>query len=508
MFMRSGLKLTFMLSTVLLKSFTVDLEGQNPGYWNNQMTDESFLLGGAVVGGGAGVGAVYYNPALISENKKSNFAVNLNLLSIDIYRIENALGNGIHLENTQLLTEPRFFSFLARSKKYQGLSFQFVGMGKEFYNVKYSDSQDKQMDILTQLPGNERYFANYKQRHQFEEYWIGGGASYKMNSGFSAGVAMFGLLKSLNYNYLFDIEANPLSDTIYVGEDAIPFYTASTGFYEFVRFDNYRLRWKIGFAWTFERINIGLTITTPSVHISSGVKRVTRQNSQRLISNPDGSGFLPEYYVADEQVKNDLEATYKDPLSIAIGIVYRTPSEKNHIYATAEHFFGIEPYKFITATENPDIAIPAIYQDLTPKDWLSYVTGADPVTNLAIGYKRQFKDNLILLTGFKTDFSYLKDFSFGSLEEYNRLLSFDVDIIHLSAGLLAQIRGNSIFAGIQYSLGTEKEMKQLVNLADPVEYNESEGAALQGDRLNNMSFSYNGLSLLIGLTLRFGFDNQ
>ena len=506
--MHTGIKLTLMFCIVLLKSFSDDLEGQNPGYWNNQMTDESFLLGGAVVGGGAGVGSIYYNPALISENKKSNIAVNLSLLSTDFYSIENALGNGIHLENTQLLVEPRFFSFLAKSKKYQGLSFQFVAMGKEFYNVKYSDSQDKQMDILKQLPGDERYFTNYKHRHQFEEYWIGGGASLKMNSGFSAGVAMFGILKSLNYNHLFDIEANPLSDTVYVGEDAIPFYTASTGFYEFIRFDNYRLRWKIGFAWTFDRINIGLTITTPSVHVYSGLKRVSRMNNQRLISNPDGSGFLPEYYVADEQLDNDLDATYKDPFSIALGIVYSTASEKNHIYATAEHFFGIDPYKFITATENPDSAIPTIYQDLTPKDWLSYTTGADPVTNLAVGYKRQFKDNLILLTGFKTDFSYLKDYSYGSLEEYNRLLSFDVDIFHLSAGLLAQIRGNSIFAGIQYSYGTDKEMKQLVNLSEPVEYNESEGAALQGDRLNNMSFKYNGLSVLLGLTLRFGLNDQ
>jgi hypothetical protein len=240
----------------------------------------------------------------------------------------------------------------------------------------------------------------------------------------------------------------------------------------------------------------------------SGVKRVTRKSSQRLISNPDGSGFLPDYYVADEQLKNDLEVTYKDPLAIAIGIVYSTPSEKSHIYGTAEHFFGIEPYKFISARENPNITIPAIYQDLTPKDWLSYVTGADPVTNIAVGYKRQFTEQLILLTGFKTDFSYLKDYNYGSLKEYHRLLTFDVDVIHLSTGLLAQIRGNSIFAGIQYSRGTDKEMKQLVNLSDPVEYNESEEAALQGDRLNNMSFSYNGLSLLLGLTLRFGLNDQ
>lgn len=70
-----------------------------------------------------------------------------------------------------------------------------------------------------------------------------------------------------------------------------------------------------------------------------------------------------------------------------------------------------------------------------------------------------------------------------------------------STGFLAQIRSNSIFAGIQYLSGTDKEMKQLLNLSEPVEYNESEGAALQGDRLNNMSFKYKGLRVFLGLTL-------
>ena len=47
-------------------------------------------------------------------------------------------------------------------------------------------------------------------------------------------------------------------------------------------------------------------------------------------------------------------------------------------------------------------------------------------------------------------------------------------------------------------------MKQLINLTDPVEYNESEGAALQGDRMNTMEYNYKGLSLFLGLTYNFG----
>jgi hypothetical protein len=495
---------TLLFFIILIPLSIKELKAQHSWYWNTQMNEESFMLAGAVVGGGAGVGSIYYNPALISDNNKSNLSLNVSLFSLDAYRIENALGDNINLESSRILVDPRFFSYIQKSKKHPGLSFQFIIMGKENFIVSFTDSQDKQIDILKQLPGNERYFTNFKYRNQFSEYWIGGGASLKMKSGFSVGIAMFGLIKSLHYTYLTEMNANPLSDTVYDGGNAIPFYTASTGSYEYVKFNDYRLIWKIGLAYSFDRINIGVNITTPSVHAFSGVMGVSKGFEQSHISNPDGSGFFPDYFVADEQTNNDLMVNHRDPLSIALGIEYSTLSGKQHFYATTEHFFGMDPYKVITATVNQNIAIPSVYQEITPKDWLSIVSGARPVTNLALGYKWQFSDRLMLLTGIKTDYSYKIDYNFRELEDYNRLASFDLNVFHFSGGVLSEIRGHNFYAGIQYSNGRKPDMNNLINLTDPVEYNESEGGALQGDRSNNAKYVYNGLSLFLGITLNFG----
>ena len=51
-------------------------------------------------------------------------------------------------------------------------------------------------------------------------------------------------------------------------------------------------------------------------------------------------------------------------------------------------------------------------------------------------------------------------------------------------------------------------MTQVINLSDPVEYNQTEGAALQGDRMDNMKYRYHGLSLFLGVTFNFGNDSS
>ena len=141
---------------ILTPFFLTELKAQNAGYWTTQMNEESYLLAGAVVGGGAGVGSIYYNPALISDNNMSNLSLNVSLFSLDMYRIENALGDDMNLESSRIVIEPRFFSYIHKSEKHKGISFQLIIMSTENLRVSFTDSQDKQIDILKQLPGNER----------------------------------------------------------------------------------------------------------------------------------------------------------------------------------------------------------------------------------------------------------------------------------------------------------------------------------------------------------------
>ena len=493
-----------LFSIFLMAFFLMEVNSQSTRYWSTNLNEESSLLAGAVVGGGAGVGAIYYNPALISANTRSNLSINANLFTIEFNRIENALGDNIDLKNTRFLAEPRFFSYILKSPNIKGLSYEFIAMGKENFLVNLSSSTDTQLDILTHLPGEERYYASYKFRNQYNSYWLGAGTSYKFENDLSIGISMFGMVKSLYYSNNLTINAQPLSDSIEIGGIPIPFYVASTSSNSYLKFENYRLLWKIGLAYKKDQINIGLNITTPSVNVFSSGKVDSGQEQTSNIMHPDEARFMPDYFIADEQVKDDISVNYKDPFSIAMGIEYTFPSNKQFVYFTAEYFSKIRPYKFVTAKENSNSTIPSVYEDLMPKDWLSYVSGAKPILNIALGYKWELNQDLLLLTGFKTDFSYMNNFDFEDYEEYNNLAVFDHNVYHFSGGLLYKFLGHRFFTGIQYSTGSNNGMEQLVNLSDPVEWNEIEQAALQGVRNNNMNYSYNGLSLFLGVTFNFG----
>jgi len=169
-----------------------------------------------------------------------------------------------------------------------------------------------------------------------------------------------------------------------------------------------------------------------------------------------------------------------------------------------EYFCKIESYKMVEATVNPFITTVQLFQKLEPKDWLSVPNGANPILNIALGYRWEVQDNILILTGFRTDFNYLKDYQYGDLSEYNTSPDRNFDVYHLTGGGQVTIFGHNIMAGIQYSFGNAKNQTQLYNLSDPVEWNAIEQAPLQGTRDDSMSSAFHGVSLFFGATFNFG----
>ena len=54
----------------------------------------------------------------------------------------------------------------------------------------------------------------------------------------------------------------------------------------------------------------------------------------------------------------------------------------------------------------------------------------------------------------------------------------------------------------------QNNVKQFVNLSDPVEFNPESKTALQGERLNTMQTELNSISIYFGATFNFGTDKD
>ena len=75
---------------------------------------------------------------------------------------------------------------------------------------------------------------------------------------------------------------------------------------------------------------------------------------------------------------------------------------------------------------------------------------------------------------------------------------------HITGGLSVRIFGQDLITGLQYTYGREPNQKQFANLSDPVEYNTTINAPLQGTPQNTMTTLFNAISIYFGATFNFG----
>ena len=158
----------------------------------------------------------------------------------------------------------------------------------------------------------------------------------------------------------------------------------------------------------------------------------------------------------------------------------------------------------IVAEESPDIGTGVESYEIPLSDWLSYVSGARPVFNMALGYSGTLKKDLLLMGGFRTDFNYQKDLDYDEFAGYNKVETINVNLYHFTCGLSWNILGQQIITGIEYTVGRNKDQQQIANLSDPLEYNTIENLPLQGIKTNDMTSLFNSISLYLGASFNFG----
>jgi hypothetical protein len=225
---------------------------------------------------------------------------------------------------------------------------------------------------------------------------------------------------------------------------------------------------------------------------------------QSGITDPDSGDPLPDYFIGDFKGKKEMQVNHKSPFSVAAGFTLHSPGKSRILYTTAEYFGGMDAFKVVEAEESNNISTSTVLGVVDLNEWLTLLSGANPVINAAIGYQWTINEELLLMAGFRTDFNYFKDFDMGTVVAKKYIKGIGVDNYHFTGGLSYNILGQDIITGIQYTLGLEKNQEQFINLSDPVEYNHVEEAPLQGTRQNNMHTLINALSLYLGATFNFG----
>lgn len=475
---------------------------QSSNYWARNFNEESSLLSGAVVGGDAGPAAIFYNPAGISQIAESKLSINASLFSMEYFKASNTWGEDKNMKDVRFVVVPKFVSYMLKPKNNPNWDFEFAILNNENFKLEDNGSVNDEIDILSNSPGEERYNVVYEYNNKYRDDWLGAGTSYQVSPDLMIGASMFVSARSVRYSYVLDIEAVPKFS---VGNpESYLSFTARSSNFEHIKFNNYRLLWKLGMLYAQDNLSFGLNITTPSINVYADGKSITRKKSQSNISNPETQEAIPNYLISDYAEKKAVKVNYKSPLSIAGGITWRNAQNTKTVYLTMEYFTGQEPSRLISSSSSNDFISGNPELDEMRSDWLTYVWGAKQVFNTAVGYRWIINENLKLLTGFRTDFNYRKNYDYYPYLERKTFKGFTLNRYHLTGGVTARVLGQDLMAGLQYTLGKQDNQKQFANLTDPVEYNPQTLTALQGIRNNSMSSVLTSISLYFGATFNFG----
>jgi hypothetical protein len=481
--------------TLIFHLFLNDpLIAQGGRYWDQNLNSEAALLSGVVVGGEGGIAAIYYNPATISQMTRNNLSLSANLFSLYFIKGEDALGKGLPADRVQLNIYPRIITLTLNPKKRPDLTIELAYFTKTNDYLVVNKGIALTSDIIASNPGDEYYAAEYYIRSKFQDYNGGAGFGYRVSDKLSLGFSGLISYKDDQYYNLITADAFTLPAAGNNNQ-----YLADSRYHLKYNMFDVRLVTKLGLHYKQNAWSFGANVNLPSLKIFGNgtvVKQVEYSNIHTEPGNPDES----DLFYAGRQKK--CPAHFKDPLSIAAGANFYSPSGRSILLFTAEYFFGLDTFKYIEASDDPG-EDGYNFSPVSPSEWLSFASRQKPVYNMGVAFKQIVNSELTLSGGFRTDFKYMEHPDKPGFMEVNKRSQYAMNVYHFNSGMGYNFRRGSITLGMQFSYGQENNQNQIINFTEPVEYISDKIMALTGPVNNVVMVRYFDVSVYFGFMFNF-----
>ncbi len=374
--------LTAPLSAALvLAALSGEAAAQDAHYWSLQYGNRARLLGGAVIGSVLDISAVYYNPGALSLLSEQGLLLAGNVFQYSVLKWNDALGENRDLSSTKFEGVPSLFA--------GELRFGFLGDSRVAYSFLTRQRFDTRLtatgvisDPFPDVPNLGTLAANVRIEQNMSEYWAGLTWARTLGARLGLGATMFVAIRNQRTSFATTAEV--------VGTDTDEAGVALSA--RAFDYQHWRLLWKIGLAAEFERLELGLTVTTPSLALwgsgSSGFNRAV------IVQNIDTAD--PTLPLVEVDFQDGVSADYQSALSVGAGAAYQLGASK--LYASAEWFDKVDEFEVLDTQ-------PFVGQ--TTGDSVSFDVTAelDDVLNFGAGVEHQFNQKTGGYASFRTDFS-------------------------------------------------------------------------------------------------------
>jgi len=418
------------------------INAQDYHQWSEHFGARASLLGGAATAGLGDNATAFYNSAAMAFVDDPSLSISVNAYRIRMLKIENALGDGLDLEETQFTSMPNLIAGILTFEKRPKIRLGYAVLTRRSFSSKFDFLHEADQEVLPQFAGEERWVYSYNLNHQIMEYWAGIGLSYQVSKAFSIGLAHFGSYRDVKYSNSQEISILPQD---YSG---LEIYQVSN--VQSFNYYNVKGIFKPSIALSLENFKFGLTVTTPSFNMF-GKGQAYREIA--YINFADISDEINVDVQIIDRVK-DIKVVHKEHGSLAIGVSWKL-GKKAWLHFSHETFFGGKKYYIFNVDEKPSIYPDAFTEQqleegiLGGQNFLSLTEETEARTNVGIGLETKLAPRWDMYLGARTDFLYNEYH-----EEETRVMRVESSkwqLMHFSLGLVHLTKKNKRYTvGLEY----------------------------------------------------------
>ena len=470
--MRLMLRKTWLFLLMFCLLITT-ISAQESNYAIYEVGANSTMLGGAVTAGVKDNSAIYYNPGALVFVEKSNLSIETASFFGGFLKIKNGAGTNVDIKSNSVDVIPSIIAGTIKSKNLEDWTFSYAVMTTYSSFIQFNNRVAKFYDVIQSQPGDEYYVGVYDYSNKMRDVRIGAAASKKISDNLGIGASLFGVYR--NQDFLLSKEGNVSrseNDSLFT----IGFSRIARG----MVFSSLSMVLQFGAVYKVNNSKFGLNIALPNLNLDIIAKGKISESLNTFVP----SAGVPLF--SSSRFGEKLKTTHKIPLTIAAGY--------QRMYAEIDWNFKVT-YSAPIATYTQIATEPN--QDPANSDPLIVESEARPILNVAVGLRKDIRDGLSFLGGFRTDLNYDPDVDPGGLEFVDRMSYWN--LYHFTGGVIWYNQKAHLTLGADYAMGISKGDLQQVNLTEP-----SDNNLLFGVRNSDTNTFYGQLNIVLGFAITFG----
>jgi len=184
--------ITFAYAASVFLSAPAAIQGQSGNHWTEQFGNRSMLLSGAVIGSVSDLGLVFYNPARLALVEKPAFVVTAKGYQWDRFKLENGLGEGLDLKDTNFGGAPTLAAGAFSLPFLEGHKFAYAFLTRRRDDTDVFLRTERYGDVLQGFPGEEFFSGTVDILTTMKEDWMGLSWAHTLGGGrWSVGLSSF-----------------------------------------------------------------------------------------------------------------------------------------------------------------------------------------------------------------------------------------------------------------------------------------------------------------------------